>query len=64
MTFNELIKTYDVSLEYLNKVFNIPMRTLNSWRRGERRPPNYVIELINHCMSADAAIDELVRREA
>lgn len=50
MSFNDLMNLYGVDIEYLNVKYGIPIRTLQSWKRGERRPPVYLLNLLNYAL--------------
>ena len=47
-TFAEIIKKTGMSVPEFAKAFNIPYNTVSSWVRGERNPPEYVVELIEY----------------
>jgi predicted transcriptional regulator len=46
--FAEIIKKTGMSVSDFAKAFNIPYNTVSSWVRGERKPPDYVVELIEY----------------
>jgi putative transcriptional regulator len=48
-SFNEIIeirKKSGLSQRKFSELLNIPLRTWESWGRGLRVPPNYVVDLI------------------
>lgn len=45
-TFNDICETFGVDIDFCHTQFGIPVRTLNSWKRGERVPPEYVLNLL------------------
>lgn len=59
MTINDIFTMY--SLDFLNVQFGIPMRTLQSWKRGERKPPDYVVTLISYAVCCDYVEQNLVK---
>lgn len=44
--FNSMCEFYNISINELNERFNIPLRTLKAWRYGERKPPDYVLTML------------------
>lgn len=44
--FNRMCRSYGVNINELNARFHIPLRTLKAWRYGERKPPDYVLYMI------------------
>lgn len=48
-SFNDIIeirKKSGLSQRKFSELLNIPLRTWESWERGLRVPPNYVVDLI------------------
>ena len=46
MTFGELVEYYNLEPADLSKKYGIPVRTVYSWYQGTRRPPDYLITMI------------------
>lgn len=46
LNYVDMLKTFGVDDGYLHSALGIPMRTLYSWRSGDRTPPEYVLTLI------------------
>lgn len=46
--FEKIIKQTGMSSPQFAKAFHIPYNTVSSWVRGERNPPEYVLELIEY----------------
>ncbi len=42
----ELRELTGLSQSQFSKEFNIPIRTLQKWESGDRKPPEYIVELI------------------
>lgn len=63
--FNKMCSRYNVSINELNERFNIPLRTLKAWRYGERKPPDYVLFMLEkliliyhyECLKRGAAVN-------
>lgn len=47
MTFNEVLEKYGKSISDVSSDFDIPVRTLYSWKSGQRVPPAYIISIID-----------------
>lgn len=45
-TVKELCKTISVPQSYLSVLFGIPLRTIESWAGGKRKPPEYVLRMM------------------
>lgn len=58
MTFNEICETFGVDVDFCHTQLGIPVRTLNSWRKGERTPPEYVLYLIQYFLIHDRVYKE------
>ena len=54
MNVTELRALLGVSRAAFSRIYNIPLRTLESWESGERVPPSYVIDLLNRVVIEDA----------
>ena len=43
----------DYFLEYISKEYGIPIGTLHHWEAGDRKPPEYVLQLLWRVVQAD-----------
>lgn len=48
MSIKELRNQINMTQKEFGDYFNIPVRTLQNWEGGQRRPPEYVVELIKY----------------
>lgn len=48
MDFKELRKQSGMNLTQFGKYFGIPYRTIQNWERGERKCPEYLLELMKY----------------
>lgn len=48
MTISEIMAKHSLTDRDISVLFNIPERTVRSWRYGERVPPDYLIEMIRY----------------
>lgn len=46
MTIREICEKYKISQSGLARRFGIPLRTVQGWYLGERKPPEYVARMI------------------
>ena len=46
MKFADMLVAYDISMTELSSRYGIPYRTLQGWKDDSRKPPEYVLELI------------------
>lgn len=54
MTIRELCEKYNISQSGLARRFGIPLRTVQGWYLGERKPPEYVARMIEELLQVDA----------
>lgn len=54
MTIKEICEKYKISQSGLARRFGIPLRTVQGWYLGERKPPEYVVGMINELLQVDA----------
>lgn len=47
LTLNALMAKYSITARELSLLFNIPRRTIDSWRAETRIPPMYVLNMID-----------------
>lgn len=48
MDIKEIRETYSMSQVQFSREFNIPVRTIQSWEYGERKCPEYLLQLIQY----------------
>ena len=48
MTIKEIRKACGMTQAEMAKQLNIPLRTIENWDGGQRKPPDYVVELIQY----------------
>ena len=48
MTIKEIRKACGMTQAEMAKQLNIPLRTIENWDGGQRKPPDYVLELIQY----------------
>ena len=48
MTFTDILTTYRLSQAELHRRYNIPLRTMEAWKAGDRAAPDYVLELLDY----------------
>ncbi len=53
MDFKEIREASGMSQVQFSREFNIPIRTVQSWEYGERKCPEYVLELIRYKLDAE-----------
>lgn len=53
MQIKELRNKTKLSQTQFAKRFNIPVATLRDWEQGRRKPPDYVIEMINKILNLE-----------
>lgn len=58
MNVRELCEKYKISQSGLARRFGIPLRTVQGWYLGERKPPEYVVGMIGELLQADAELGE------
>lgn len=53
MTMREIRDITGLSVQKFGDKYGIPLRTIQQWERGERKPPNYVIAMLERCVKMD-----------
>lgn len=53
MTIKDLMKIYNLTPTQMSKMFGIPYRTAQSWHLGDRKCPQYVVELLQFALDND-----------
>lgn len=46
MTIKELCETYGITQTELHRRYGIPLRTVQDWYAGRRKPPEYVVNML------------------
>lgn len=59
MEFKELLKISGMSMKQFSECFEIPYRTVQSWKIRERNCPDYVLDLIKFRLENDKNIQEV-----
>lgn len=54
MNVKDLCNKYGITQTELARRFGIPLRTVQGWYLGERRPPSYVPGMIAELLERDA----------
>lgn len=60
MPIKEICEKYGMSQTELARRFNIPLRTVQGWYLGERKPPEYVAGMIEELLEIER--EEFARR--
>ena len=53
-TIKDICESYGLSQTELSRRFEIPLRTVQDWRRGLRTPPAYVVTMIEKLLEYEA----------
>ena len=53
MTFADILITYKLSMAELNRRYQIPLRTMEDWKAGRRKAPEYVLTLLDMCLQRE-----------
>lgn len=54
MTIKEICEKYQIGQSDLARRFGIPLRTVQGWYLGERKPPEYVARMIEELLQSDS----------
>ena len=54
MTIKEICEKYGLSQTALAKRFGIPLRTVQDWHSGRRKPLDYVVKMMLELLHQDA----------
>lgn len=57
-TLREAIKTAGLTQQKLANQYKIPQRTLEAWLAGDRKPPEYVVDLLLRCLATDFPMEQ------
>ena len=55
-SIKELRELTGLSQTAFSKKYNIPKRTIENWETGTRKPPAYVLELLESVINEDLAL--------
>lgn len=53
MNLTELLTRYNVTQAEVCRRYGIPVHTMQSWRSGDRKPPEYVLLMIARLIEID-----------
>ena len=53
MNIKEIREKTGLTQEGFSKRYGIPLGTLHHWEAGERKPPEYVLKLLERCIRND-----------
>lgn len=53
LTIKEVCERYDINQSALARRFGVPLRTVQGWYLGERKPPEYVVNMICELLQHD-----------
>ena len=56
MNIREIKEKYSVNNRQLSVVTGIPMRSLQQWEKGERKPPEYIYGLIESALERNVVV--------
>lgn len=60
MTIKDICSTHGLTQKALSERFGIPLRTIEDWAGGRRKPPEYVVNMIVEILAKDRATLESV----
>ena len=49
----ELREKYELTQAKLSELYGIPKRSIENWEAGCRKPPEYVVTLLEKCLEVD-----------
>lgn len=58
MNVKDLRKLAGMTQKQFSEFFNIPMRTLQGWELGERKCPEYLLNLIEYKLKNESKLPE------
>ena len=56
MNIKEIRSRTNLSAQKFGDKFGIPLRTIQDWERGERKPPEYVVDLLDRAVKMESII--------
>ena len=54
--FLKVLEISNMSMKRFSEYFNIPYRTVQSWKLGERKCPEYLLELVTYKLDKEKEI--------
>lgn len=57
-TIKKLCEAYGISQTALARRFDIPLRTVQDWHAGRRKPPAYVVNMLTDLLEYDRKAKE------
>lgn len=57
-TIKSLCEAYGISQTALARRFDIPLRTVQDWHAGRRKPPAYVVNMLTNLLEYDRKAKE------
>lgn len=52
-TIKEICEVFKITQTQLSRRFDIPLRTVQGWHAGDRKPPAYVVKMIAEILRKD-----------
>lgn len=62
MDIKDIRKNLNLSQTAFGEIFGIPMRTLQNWELGIRKPPDYVINLMKMNLELQSKVKDLEQK--
>lgn len=56
MNIKEIRSRTNLSAQKFGDKYGIPLRTIQDWERGERKPPEYVVDLLDRVVEMESII--------
>lgn len=56
LDFSELLLRYNVTQTQISEKFGIPLRTVQHWKAGTRKCPDYIIDMIDQIYKLESRI--------
>ena len=53
MSFADLLVKHGLSMAELNRRYEIPLRSMEDWKAGRRKAPDYVLKLLDMCLQRE-----------
>lgn len=64
MTFQELLDRSEMRMTEMSARFGIPYRTLQDWKAGVRKAPQYVIDMMAELLDHDKEATHMITQPA
>lgn len=62
MDIKEIRKLSGLSQGRFAEKYGIPIGTLHHWEAGERKPPEYVLKLLERCVMEDDKVATIIEK--